>query len=214
MEESEAVRELISAGERLDRLGFVPGAAGNLSARIRGNTVLATPSGINKGNLAEEDLVWVNLSGEILSESPLRPSSEIRMHLEVYRERPDVFACIHAHPLYCTAFAASGLDLKGPLLPEVIVSLGEVPLVEYGTPSTTELPEALRKYLRNHDNFLLANHGALSLGETMRKALHRIETLEFYAKVSFLARMLGGEKLLTDRDVTKLFALRELMEGH
>jgi L-fuculose-phosphate aldolase len=128
----------------------------------------------------------------------------MKMHLASYLQRPDVGAIIHAHPPFATAFAAAGLALDMPVLPEAILILGSVPLVEYGMPSTDEVPEKLTPYLPDHNVFLLANHGALVFGKNIKEASHRMETLELYAKVILMARILGGEKLLSAENLERL----------
>ena len=129
------------------------------------------------------------------------PSSEMQMHLEVYRQRPDVQAVVHAHPPIATGFAVAGIPLDRAVLAEVVTTLGSVPIAEYATPSTKELPEAVRKYVKAHDGMLLANHGALTLGADVFAAYYKMETIEHFAKISLVARMLGGERLLSREEV-------------
>jgi L-fuculose-phosphate aldolase len=136
------------------------------------------------------------------------PSSEMQMHLEVYRQRPDAQAVVHAHPPIATGFAVAGIPLDRAVLAEVITTLGSVPLAEYATPSTKELPEAVRKYVKAHDGMLLANHGALTLGSDLFAAYYKMETIEHFAKISLVARMLGGERLLSRQEVDRLQGLR------
>jgi L-fuculose-phosphate aldolase len=136
------------------------------------------------------------------------PSSEMQMHLEVYRQRPDAQAVVHAHPPIATGFAVAGIPLDRAVLAEVITTLGSVPIAEYATPSTRELPEAVRKYVNAHDGMLLANHGALTLGADLFAAYYKMETIEHFAKISLVARMLGRENLLSREEVTRLQDLR------
>src|SRR5688572_17541525 len=136
------------------------------------------------------------------------PSSEMQMHLEVYRQRPDVQAVVHAHPPLATGFAVAGIPLDRAVLAEVVCTLGSVPIAEYATPSTKELPEAVRKYVKAHDGMLLANHGALTLGRDVFGAYYKMETIEHFAKISLVARLLGGERLLSRDEVTRLEKLR------
>jgi len=130
------------------------------------------------------------------------------MHLEVYRQRPEIQAVVHAHPPMATAFAVAGIPLDRAVLAEVVTTLGSVPIAEYATPSTKELPEAVRKYVRAHDGMLLANHGALTLGNDLYSAYYKMETIEHFANISFVARMLGGERLLSRDEVMRLQGLR------
>ena len=125
------------------------------------------------------------------------PSSEMQMHLEVYRQRPEIQAVVHAHPPIATAFAVAGIPLDRAVLAEVVTTLGSMPIAEYATPSTKELPEAVRKYVKAHDGMLLANHGALTLGADLFSAYYKMETIEHFANISLVARMLGGERLLS-----------------
>jgi L-fuculose-phosphate aldolase len=136
------------------------------------------------------------------------PSSEMLMHLEVYRQRPDVQAVVHAHPPIATGFAVAGIPLNRAVLAEVLTTLGSIPIAEYATPSTKELPEAVRKYVKAHDGMLLANHGALTLGADLFAAYYKMETIEHFAKISLVARLLGNENLLPREEVTRLQELR------
>ena len=131
------------------------------------------------------------------------------MHLEVYRQRQDVQAVVHAHPPTATGFAVAGIPLTRAVLAEVVTTLGSIPIAEYATPSTTELPEAVRKYVKAHDGMLLANHGALTLGKDLFGAYYKMETIEHFAKISLVARLLGGERLLTQQEVERLQGLRD-----
>jgi ribulose-5-phosphate 4-epimerase/fuculose-1-phosphate aldolase len=135
-------------------------------------------------------------------------SSELLMHLEVYRQRPDVNAVVHAHPPLATGFAVAGVPLDRAVLAEVICTLGSIPIVDYATPSTPELPAAVRQYIKAHDGLLLANHGALTVGAEVYGAYYKMETVEHFAKISLVARMLGGERLISQEEVLRLQALR------
>lgn len=201
--------QIIEIGRRLEKKGYIPGASGNISVRIEEGIFLITPTGVNKGELLEEDIIKVNQEGKILAGN-LQPSSELKMHLGVYRERSDVRVIIHAHPPYSTTFAVAGIPLTKPLLPEVVIMIGEVPLVEYATPSTYELPYVLRKYLKNHNVFLLANHGVLAIGYDLKKVCYLLETTEFYAQVAFLAKVIGKERCIAEKELTKLMEIKAL----
>jgi L-fuculose-phosphate aldolase len=130
------------------------------------------------------------------------------MHLEVYRQRPDARAVVHAHPPMATGFAVAGIPLDRAVLAEVVTTLGSVPIADYATPSTKELPEAVRKYVKAHDGMLLANHGALTLGADLLAAYYKMETIEHFAHISLVARLLGGERLLSRQEVDRLQGLR------
>jgi L-fuculose-phosphate aldolase len=136
------------------------------------------------------------------------PSTEMLMHLEVYRQRPDVQAVVHAHPPTATGFAVAGIPLNRAVLAEVLTTLGSIPIAEYATPSTSELPDAVRKYITAHDGMLLANHGALTVGPDLMAAYYKMETIEHFATISLVARTLGRENLITREEVDRLQGLR------
>lgn len=196
---------LLACGRRLDALGFAPATDGNLSARVGPDRYLVTPAGREKGSLLPEDLLVVDADGRVL-EGTGRPSTETRMHLLCYRKRPGVGGVVHAHPPVATAFAASGAPLDAPVMPEIILTVGPVPLVPYATPGTEELARALEPWIEGHDAFLLASHGVLALGEDLREALHRMERVEHLAKVTLAARLLGGPRPLSEAQVASLLA--------
>lgn len=206
-DEQKLKEDIVKAGRKLYDMGYLAGTSGNISARLPDNTILITPSGVNKAESSPELIVKTDLDGNYI-EGGGKPSSEIKMHLVVYKNRFDVNAIVHAHPSFATGFAAAGISLDQKVLPEAILILGDVPLVEYGTPSTFEVPDNLEKYLSGHNAFLLANHGALTLGPDLQTAVHRMETLELFAKIILIARTLGGEKLLTREQLDKLASLR------
>lgn len=194
--EAAARDALVQAGARLASLGLIVAAEGNLSVRLGGDLFLTTPSGLAKGNLGVADLVVVDLDGAPRS-GRFRPSSEWPLHREVYRRRPDVSAVCHAHPPHALAFACARRPLPA-LMPEAVIVLGgEVPVTPYATPGTEDVARAVGDVASAHDAFLLANHGAVTLGRTVREALHRMETLERVAQVALLADRLGGGVPLT-----------------
>jgi L-fuculose-phosphate aldolase len=152
-------------------------------------------------------MVVVDYSGKKISHDR-DPSSELPMHLEIYRNRPDVNAVVHAHPPIATGFAVAGIPLTRAVLAEVVTTLGSIPIAEYGTPSTAELPAAVRKYIKAHDGMLLANHGAVTCGKDVMSAYYKMETIEHFAKISLVARLLGGENLISREEVERLQGLR------
>jgi len=203
-QENTRVGELLKICRTLDEAGFFPGKSGNISILNSANTFLITPSGKRKLDLSSADLVEMDFVGRVISGSN-RPSSEAKMHCAIYEDRPEIKAIVHAHPPFATGFAAAGIPLDAPVLPEAILVLGKIALVEYATPGTWEVPRSLTPYLKRGDNsFLLANHGALTLGESLSQAAHRMETLEMFARVLLISRLLGGEKLLSQSDLEKL----------
>jgi L-fuculose-phosphate aldolase len=199
--------DIVEVGRRLYARGYTASNDGNISVRLDDGRLLMTPTGVCKGFMAPEMMCITDLDGRKL-EGDRDPSSEMQMHLEVYRRRPDVRAVVHAHPPTATGFAVAGIPLDRAVLAEVVTTLGSVPIAEYATPSTKELPEAVRQYVQAHDGMLLANHGALTLGTDLFAAYYKMETIEHFAKISLVARLLGGERLLSREEVFRLQDLR------
>ena len=199
--------DIVEVGRRLYARGYTASNDGNISLRLDASRLLMTPTSVCKGFMTPEMMCITDLDGKKIA-GDRNPSSEMQMHLEVYRQRPDVQAVVHAHPPIATGFAVAGIPLDRAVLAEVVTTLGSVPIAEYATPSTKELPEAVRKYVKAHDGMLLANHGALTLGADVFAAYYKMETIEHFAKISLVARMLGGERLLSRDEVTRLEKLR------
>ena len=201
--------DIVEVGRRLWTRGFVASNDGNISVRIAPDRLLVTPSNVSKGFMAPDMMCVTDLNGGLIAGAPGRkPSSEILMHLVAYRERPDVGAVVHAHPALATGFAVAGIPLDRAVLAEVITTLGSIPIAEYATPSTSELPDAVRRYIKAHDGMLLANHGALTVGPDLMSAYFKMETIEHFAKISLVARTLGRENLITREEVDRLQGLR------
>jgi L-fuculose-phosphate aldolase len=196
-------QDIVKVGRWCYEKGYVAATDGNMSARV-GDLVAATPTGLCKGHLEAGDIVIVDLDGKKV-EGRLDASSEILLHLEVYKKRDDVLGCVHAHPPTATGFAAARLPLAQCVLPEVVLTLGSIPLAEYATPGTPEVPQSVREHLADHDAFLLANHGTLTVGPTLEAAYYKLEKVEQFAKVMLVARQLGRIEALTPDDVRKLF---------
>ena len=183
---------------------------GNLSVRIGEDRLLATPTGVSKGFMEPGDLILCDLQGRVI-QGRKQPSSELKMHLAVYRQRPEIQAVVHAHPPYATAFALAGVPLDQCLLPESVVTMGAVPIVPYATPSTEEMSDSLRPFVGRCDAVLLANHGALVWAESLEAAYYSMETLEHAAQINHHALALGGPRRLTVDEVAKLSQVRERM---
>lgn len=205
--EAQHRREICTVGRWMYERGFIAACEGNLSVRLDDDRVLTTPTCMNKGMLSPKDLVVTDLEGRQLA-GDRRVSSELAMHLLFYRMRPDVHAICHAHPPTATGFAAAGRALNQALLPEVIIGLGQIPLVRYATPGTPELSAALEPFVPHYDALLLANHGAVTCGQDLLTAFFRMETIEQFAKITLSAEMAGDPVLLTSREVAKLMAAR------
>jgi len=205
--ELEYRHQIVEIGRRLAERQMVAGADGNLSARLPDGRILITPSGLAKGRLRPEDLVIIDRLGHKL-EGARSASSESAMHLAAYQSRPDIGACVHAHPPYATSFAVAGMELPADILPEVVVTVGPVPLTEYAPPGTPAVPAALAPFLPDHDAFLLRGHGLLSLGADLEEAFLRHETVEHFARILHLARQLGNVDRIPDDDYARLHELR------
>lgn len=209
MNEQAARHMIVEVGRRLYERGYIAAADGNISVRLEGRRqLLATPTGVCKGFLKPEMLVIVDEEGRKL-QGDLNPSSELAMHVTIYRLRPDVHAVVHAHPPVGTGFAASGIPLTKPLVSEVVLTLGCIPLAEYGTPTTEELAQAITPYVPHYDALLLANHGALTYGADLEDAYFKMETLEHFARIALVAHLLGQERPLPPEAVSKLFQIRQ-----
>lgn len=210
--ESELRATIVRIGGLLHTKGFVAASDGNISARLDGDRLLATPTSMSKGLLAEDDLVITDLDGRRL-EGKRNPSSELAMHLLVYRLRPEIRAVVHAHPPVATGYAAAGLPLNRALISEVVLSLGCIPLAGYGTPGTPELSAALRPLVPAYDAILMANHGVVAYAEELWGAYFKMETVEHFARISLVTQLLGRQVLLGSDEVQKLMRAREAYEG-
>jgi L-fuculose-phosphate aldolase len=200
-------RDIVEVGRRLYARDYVASNDGNISVRLPGDRILATPRGVSKGFMTPDMMVVTDLSGKKV-EGEREASSELLMHLEVYRNRPDIQAVVHAHPPVATGFAVAGIPLDRAVLAEVITTLGSIPIAEYATPSTQGLADAIRKYIKAHDGVLLANHGAVTAGRDLFGAYYKMETIEHFARISLVARLLGRERLLSREEVVRLQGLR------
>src|SRR5437588_4489916 len=207
MEEQAARRDLLCICQLLYERSYVVSSDGNVSVLLEDGRVLATPTMTCKGRITEDLLAITDLEGGSLNHR--RASSELAMHLLIYGERPDVRAVCHAHPPHGSAFAVAGLAIDQPILSEVILTLGCVPLAEYGTPSTDELTEAMRPLVRHHNALLMSNHGAVAYGADVWQAFDRLETLQHTARIAILSRALGGSRNLPPDAIEKLINVRE-----
>jgi len=203
-------RDMIRVARRLAAQGFFPGTSGNLSARLSAGRVLITPSGIPKSRLQPEELLIIHLDGEVeQGMRGLRPTTETPMHLEVYRQRPEVAAVVHAHPAAAVALTLAEVSLEEPTLPEVLLLLGPVPTTAYATPSSEENRLAIADLIRDHDVLLLARHGSLTVGRSLDEAAQRLEVLEHAAHTLLWAHMLGAVAPLPAEALSKLAAIRQ-----
>jgi len=196
---------LCTAGRRLHERDLIGAGEGNLSARLDEGGFLVTPSGVSKASLDPDDLLVVDVSGEVVS-GRLRPSTELRMHLAAYQARPDIAAAVHAHPISAVALTVAGLPWPGDLVPEAAVTLGPVAITRFAVPGTADVPEALAAALPGHDVLLLERHGALCLGATVAEAVDRMETLERVARIALAARAFGSCQPLTPGQVDRVLS--------
>lgn len=216
-------KKLVEACHRVYARGFVAGYEGNLSARLPGDRILVTPARLCKGDVTARDLLVVPLPEETAGSSgrarsprraarpraaQRRPTAELDMHRMVYGERPDAGAVVHAHPPVATGFAVAGVGIPERALPEVVVTMGAIPLVPYGLPGTKGLANEIRRFVKTADAFLLANHGVLTVGATIEEAYYRMETVEQVARTVLAARILGSPVELSDAEIE---ALRKLV---
>lgn len=207
MNEQQAHEAIIEIGKLLYERSYVVSSDGNVSVRLEDERIVATPTMTCKGRMTLDGLAITDLDGKPLNDR--KASSELAMHLLIYRERPDVKSVVHAHPPHGTAFAVAGLAIDQPILSEVILTLGCVPLTSYGTPSTNELTKEMQPFVKHHNALLMANHGAVAYGADIWQAFDRLETLEHTAKISILARTLGGAVDLPAEAIEKLVNIRE-----
>lgn len=212
MNENEIKKLMCEIGKRVYDRNMAAANDGNFSVKISDNEFLCTPTGVSKGFMTPEYICKVDAKGNVIeANGNFRPSSEIKMHMRVYEKRPDVKAVVHAHPSFATSFAIAGIPLTQPIMPEAVISLGCVPIADYGTPSTMEIPDNIEKFLPHYDAVLLENHGALTWGQDLLTAYHKMESLEFYAELLYKAKTLGGPKEFSKADVERLYEIRKQM---
>jgi len=204
---SELRQDIVEIGKLVFDKGWIAANDGNISIRLDDDCLLCTPTAVCKGMMTVDDLIVCDLEGNKIEGSRER-TSEIAMHVTIYRMRPDVRSVLHAHPPVATGFAAAGRALNVALLPEVIIGLGSVPLAEYGLPGTPALTDGMLPYIPKYDAILMANHGAVCYGADVYQAYFRMETVEHFARITFVAEMLGGARALPREEVRKLFESR------
>ena len=208
--EFELKRLIVEIGRRIWTRGYVAANDGNITVMLNEKELLTTPTGVSKGFMTEDMIIKVDLNGKMISgNSKYRPSSEVKMHLDVYKERPDIKSVVHAHPPYATAFAVAGIPLNKCVLPEAILVIGAVPIAPYGLPSTMEIPDKIRPFIQNSDAILLENHGALTLGSDLLNAYHKMETLEHTASIVWKAMQMGNVQVLPENERDRLLGLRD-----
>jgi L-fuculose-phosphate aldolase len=205
--ERELRQDIIDVGKLVFQKGWVAANDGNITIRLDKDRILATPTQICKGMMDQDDLIIVDMKGNKI-EGRRECTSEIAMHLTVYELRPDIRSVVHAHPPVATGYATAGKALNLALLPEVIIGLGCVPLADYGLPGTPELTKPMLPLIPKYDAILMGNHGAVCYGADVYKAFFKMETMEHFARIAFVAEMLGGAKVLPRQEVDKLLDAR------
>lgn len=209
MQIEEIKDQICDVCHKMWQLGWVAANDGNVSVRLEDGTFLATPTGMSKSFISPDKLLRIDAKGNVLEGAEgLRPSSEIKMHLRCYEKRADVNAVVHAHPPAATGFAVAHRPMDMYNMIEDVAAIGAVPLTPYGTPSTTEVPDAIEPYLNDHDVMLLENHGALTVGSDVITAYYRMESLELWAKITINAIILGGSYDIDRKNIDKLINLR------
>ena len=210
--EYEIKKQMCDIGKRVYNRGMVAANDGNFSVKLNDHEFLCTPTGVSKGFMTPEYICKVDENGNVIhANKGFKPSSEIKMHMRVYKERPDVNSVVHAHPLYATTFAIAGIPLTQPIMPEAVIALGCVPIAKYGTPSTEEIPDAVEPYLQYYDAVLLENHGALTYSYSLEAAYLKMESVEFYARLLYQTMQIGGPQEFSEEQVQQLYAIRRKM---
>ena len=208
MSDFEAKKAILDIGRRMYDKGFVASNDGNISCKVGPNTIWTTPTGVSKGFMTQDMLVKMDINGKILM-GKWKPSSEVKMHLRVYKENPDVQAVTHAHPLVATSFAIAGISLDAAVLTEAVLGLGSIPVAKYATPGTDEVPDSIAPFVNTHNGVLLANHGALTWGKDIYQAFYRLESIEYYATIlMYTGNIIGRQNLLSCDQVNKLLDIR------
>jgi L-fuculose-phosphate aldolase len=204
--ERAARRDIVAVCRRIYERGWIAATDGNVSILLAPDRVLATPTGINKGTMSEDDLIVTDRQGQTIS-GTRKPSSELLMHLAAYDARPDVKAVVHAHPTNCIAFSLAGVSLAQCLLPEIVFTFGSIPTTAYTTPTTDEVPKEIRKWLRDFDSMILDRHGSLTVGPDVHVAYDKLERMEHVAEITFRARQLGPIRPLSPEQIARLQAV-------
>ena len=209
----EARRDIVKCAKQAFDSGLVAATDGNISVRMSTDRVMITPGGTSFRNLNPGQMAYVDIEGHLLDYAN-RPSSELPMHLEIYRQRPEIGAIIHAHPPFTTAFTVAGITLETPVLPEVFVMCGRIPTANYATPSTTESADVIRELIKEHDVILLDHHGAVACGLDLDEAYYKMEKLEHAARTIFAANSLGQITPLTEDKLKKLEPFKKKSDYH
>lgn len=211
MSEKEAKQAILDIGKRMYERDFVAANDGNISCKVDEHTIWVTPTGVSKGFMTEDMLVKMDLDGNVL-EGEWKPSSEIKMHLRVYGEKPEIMAVTHAHPKVSTSFSIAGISLDSAILTEAVLTLGTIPVAKYATPGTLEVADSIAPFIRDYNGVLLANHGVLTWGDDIYQAFYRLESIEHYATIlMYTGHVIRKQNLLSAEQVKNLSVIREKM---
>jgi L-fuculose-phosphate aldolase len=205
--DEQAKEQIVNIGKKMYQQGYVVTNDGNITVKVSPNEIWVTPTGVSKGDMMPEMMVKMDLGGNILQGNG-KPSSEVKMHLRVYKENKAVRSVVHAHPVFATTFACAGIALDAPILMEAIMQLGAVPVARYAKPGTYDVPDSIAPYCKDYNAVLLANHGALTWGESLLLAYHRMEVLETYAHIVFNTMSLQKQFPMSERQIAELDEVR------
>ncbi|WZL81322.1 class II aldolase/adducin family protein [Vallitaleaceae bacterium 9-2] len=207
MNEIKIRNAICDVGQKLYDKEFVAANDGNISVKLDDNTLLVTPTAVSKGGMKPDEIVKMTLDGEILSGG--KPSSEVKMHIQVYKTNPEIQAVVHAHPPISTAFAVARVPMETPILAEAVVNLGVVPVADFALPGTKEVPESIKPYVRDYNAVLLANHGLLTWGRDLREAFFRMESVEHYGKILLYVKQIGDPREFNCTEIDALLDIRK-----
>lgn len=217
LSKTECKEKIIEIGKRIYNKGYVASNDGNISIKVSENEIWVTPTGVSKGFMNDSMLVKMNLDGTVIEQNNYEPSSEVKMHLKVYKENPNVTSVVHAHPLNCTLCSILGIPLDLPVLVEAILQIGTIPIAHYAEPGTNEIPDSISPFCKNYNGVLLANHGALSWGDNIEQAFARMEVMEYYAKIILRLKNEPNYLSLSKNQINSLIKIREktgIYSGH
>jgi L-fuculose-phosphate aldolase len=206
----EACEDILEIGRRMYQKNYVAANDGNISCRVAPDVIFVTPSGVSKGFMKIDQLVKMRLDGAVLRSDGLKPSSEVKMHLRLYNENPNIMGVTHAHPPVCTSFAVAGISLDKAIYSEAVVNLGVIPCVRYEPPGSEGIPDSIAPFCKGYNGVLLANHGALSWGTSLTEAFFRLESMEHYATIlMYTGNIIHRANTLSDDQVDELIRIRE-----
>lgn len=214
MSEQKRREEIVEIGRMMYTKSYISGGEGNISARLPDGNILITPSGLHKGLLNPSDIITVNLAGERVDtpnaqNAKHKPTSELPMHLEAYKQRDDVLAVVHAHPAHAVALSIAQIPIADDLIPEVVVFLGRIPVTPYATPSSEENAQAIRETIHDCDALVLERHGSLTVGRTLMEAFMRLEMVESSARLAYMTALLDVDRPIPSHQLAKLHAQRK-----